>query len=159
MESITHKSAKSVFDLLVATFNDKEFKFYTDEERMAVCLQLATDDLPIALVAEVDETRQLLRMVSVFPFQFPKERRIEGAIAAGMTNFHLFTGSFDYDYTEGNIKFRLTSSFFNSVISRDVILSMLGRTFTTCDEYNDKLCNLANGKMSLSQYLDLFDED
>ena len=36
---------------------------------------------------------------------------------------------------------------------------MIGRAFTTIEDYGVKLMKLANGQMTLDQYVDLFDEE
>lgn len=152
------KNAKIMYDMICNTLREKNLKFIDFEDTRTVMLQIEAE-FPMNLMAQVDEERQLIRLISLLPVEFPEDKRIDGAIAAGMTNFNMFVGSFDFDYERGRTAFRMTASFLNSVISPDVILSLVGRSVTMLDDYGTKLCKLAEGQMSIEQYLDMFDED
>lgn len=159
MENANQKNAQIVFDMISETLKARNLKFVKPEGQKSVYLQVAADEMTIGLLIDVDEDRQLIRMISMLPFEFPKEKLIEGAIATSMTDFNMFDGSFDFNYEKGAVTFRITTSFLNSVISPAVCLSMIGRAFTTIEDYGIKLMKLANGQMTLDQYVDLFDEE
>ena len=69
-------------------------------------------------------------------------------------NNNLVDGCFDYDLSDGTIIFRMTNSYLESEVSRELFEYMLFLSFTTVDEYNDKLMMLSKGLISLAQFLE-----
>ena len=112
------------------------------------------EDLPMDFIVRFDPEYQIIRLQSLLPFKMSEDKRVEGAIATNTINFMLADGSFDYDFGDGAIAFRLTSSFRNSLIDDDLLAYMIDVSCHTIDEYNDQLLMLSKGKLKLS---DMFD--
>ena len=63
-------------------------------------------------------------------------------------NNSLVDGSFDYNYLTGHIVFRMTSSYRESLVGKELFEYMLYCSCFTVDEYNDKFLMIAKSDMS-----------
>ena len=102
----------------------------------------------------IDAERQLVRLLSLLPFQMNSDKRVEGALATCIINYLLADGSFDFDLDEGHIMFRLTASFRESLLGEELFKYMVSIACHTIDKYNDQLSDLNDGKISLEQFLE-----
>ena len=84
----------------------------------------------------------------------PEDKRVDGAIAVCAANYGLVDGSFDYDLRDGEIRFRLTSSYRESALSEDLFEYMIMVSAATVDQYNDKFFMIAKGIMTVQQFLE-----
>ena len=112
------------------------------------------DDLPMGFMLNIDAERELIRLLSPIPVTFEDDKRLEGAIATSQINYRIADGSFDYNYKKGTVIFRLTSSYIDSLISKDLLEYMVGVAGYTIDEYNDKLVMLAKGELPLEAFFE-----
>lgn len=103
--------------MIISTLESQDFNFQKSDEDMRVAFQIETDNLPVVISVVTDVERQLIRIVAGYSIVFPEDKRVDGAIAACVTNRNLVAGGFDYDYESGEIVFRISSSFAGSVIS------------------------------------------
>ena len=132
--------------------DSKGLKYEKHPEDLVVTLTMHGEDIPMPMVLNVDAKRDLVRLISLIPVVFEGDKRIEGAIATSMLNYRIADGSFDFDYAKGRVMFRLTSSYTDSLISKDLLEYMEGVSCYTIDDYNDKLFMLAKGNLSLEAF-------
>ncbi len=138
--------------------DDERIVFSTDdfiekhEDDLVVTFILGGDDIPMQFVLNVDSDRQLIRLLSPIPVTFEGDKRIEGAIATCQANYRIADGSFDFDFKQGRILFRMTSSYIDSLISKDVFEYMVAVASYTVDEYNDKFFMLAKGQLPIEEF-------
>lgn len=116
MEKLDIKIAQNVYDMIISTLKSQDYKFL-QPDNLKVAFQIETDDTPIVFSVVIDAERQLIRMIAGYSITFPKERRIDGAIATCSTNCNLVAGGFDFDYETGSVVFRISASFAGSIIS------------------------------------------
>ena len=148
------KSAQNVYKTLCAMLDEKELKYEKHEDDLVVTFFLGGDDIPMQFVLNVDSERQLIRLLSPIPVTFEGDKCKEAAIAACQVNYRIADGSFDFDYKKGRILFRMTSSYIDSLISKDVFEYMVAVASYTVDEYNDKFFMLAKGQIPLEVFFD-----
>lgn len=146
------KNAKSEFDTLCKMLDEKELKYDKFEKDLVVSFIMSGEDIPMQIIINVDSDRQLIRLMSPIPVTFEGDKRIEGAIATCQANYKMADGSFDYDYANGKIAFRMTSSYIDSLISEDVFEYMVAIACATVDRYNDKFLMLAKGMMKIEDF-------
>lgn len=146
------KNAKNVYNTLCEMLDDIKFHYEKHEEDLVVTFTVTGDDLPMRFVLNVDAERELIRLISPIPVVFEGEKRLDGAIATCQVNYRLADGSFDYDYKAGKILFRMTSSFMDSLISKDLFEYMVAVSSHTIDEFNDKFLMLAKGALSVKDF-------
>ena len=145
--------AKRVYATIIASMDAQNLKYTRDDENLRVNLTFSTDDLDVSLRFFVDENRQLVRLLSFLPGSFPEDKRVEGAVATCIANHGMVDGSFDYDFSDGEIVFKLVNSYRDSDISTEVVAYMLRVALGMVDQYNDRFRDVADGSMSLGEFL------
>ncbi|MDE7394583.1 MAG: YbjN domain-containing protein [Clostridiales bacterium] len=146
------KNAQNVYNTLCEMLDDKDLHYDKHTEDLVVTFTMRGDDLPMQFVVNIDAERQLVRVLSPLPVTFEDDKRVEGAIATSQINYRLADGSFDYDYAKGRVLFRMTSSFTDSLLSKDLFEYMIAVATYTVDDYNDKLFMLAKGQMPIEEF-------
>ena len=73
-----------------------------------------------------------------------------------MVNFSLADGSFDFDRLRGRLRFRVTSGYYDSLLGKEALYRMLAYALVITDEYNDKLFDVALGRLTVSRFAELF---
>lgn len=148
------KQAKDVFNALCTMLDERSWHYKKDEANLTISCGAQGDDLPIELYVKVDIKRQLVSLLSRMPFTVPEERRTALAVAVSKANYGLVDGSFDYNYLNGNIVFRLTSSYRESLIGKEMLEYMIFCSCYTIDEYNDKFLAVTKNDMTLDEILE-----
>ena len=74
-------------------------------------------------------------------------------MAVCVANYGLINGSFDYDLSDGEIRFRLVSSYRESILSEALFNYMIVVSAGTVDDYNDKFLMVSNGMMSAEDFI------
>ena len=153
-EEINMKNAKEVFDTLVKALNDLDWTFKKNEDDLVIISAVKGDDIPIEFIVKVNPKNEVVQFLSKLPFNMPEDKRVDGAIAVCVANYGLVDGSFDYDLRDGEILFRLTSSYRESTLSEDLFEYMIMVAASTVDQYNDKFFMIAKGMMTVQQFLE-----
>ena len=147
------KSAHNVYNSLCKMLDEKGFRYQKHEEDLVITFGVSGEDLPMHFVLNIDAKWELIRLMSLIPVVFEEDKRIIGAIATSQANYSLADGSFDYDFTDGKVLFRMTSSYADSLISPDLFAYMMAIAYQIVEEYNDQFLALANGSMSIEQFI------
>ena len=105
------KLAKKTFDSLCAALDAEGYSYRMDEDCQTVFWSVKGDDLPMDLVAQVQEEPQLVVLRSRLPVAFPKDKRKEAAIVVGLINNDIVDGNFDFDIKTGALYFKMSNSF------------------------------------------------
>lgn len=136
----------------------RKLKYTVEEEteqRAHIRIHFTGEDIPMTLHLILRADRQLASVYSVMPFLISEEHRNDAAIAVAAANHGLIDGSFDLNLKNGEIRFRLTSCFIESVLSEPLFSYLMFVSAETVDRYNDRFMALNNGDMSLEEFLQL----
>ena len=147
------KQAQAVYKALCDMLDDHDWHYEKDESELSISCGARGDDLPIELRIRVDAQRKLVTLLSQMPFDVPENRRKALAVAVSEANSTMVDGNFDYNYLTGKIIFRMTTSFLDSLIGKELFEYMLSCACYTIDEYNDKFLMVAMKEMSVEQIL------
>lgn len=148
------KVAKTVYNMLCDTFTENKVKYARHDDELVVSFEFTGEDIPMDFVARVDAQKQLIVFNSWLPFSFGEDKRLQGAIATNQINYALSDGSFDYNYETGEVLFRMTTSFRDSLIAGEAIMYMLVCAVTIVDKYNDKLLMVAKGAVDIDKFIE-----
>ena len=149
------KQAKEVYKTLCTRLDEHNWRYEKDEENLKIHCGAQGDDLPMEIYIEVDKKRQLVSLLSPMPFTVPENRRSGIAVAVSMANYGMVDGSFDFDYLTGRLLFRMTTSYRESIIGKELFTYMLMCSCITIDRYNDKFLVVAKQDMTVEQILEL----
>lgn len=146
--------AKANFATLCQIFEEHDWRFDKDESELTIDCHAQGEDLPISVRVCVSEEMQLAILFSYLPFEVPKEKRLEMAVAVSFVNSMLIDGNFAYNINSGDIIFRMTNSFADSNLGTKAFTYMLLCSFETIDEFNDKFLMLAKGILTIDDFIE-----
>ncbi len=147
------KQAQATFQTLCNMLDSINWNYEKDEEELKIRTHARGDDLPMDVRITVDPDRELVILLSPLPFSIGEEKRSEVAVAISCINLGIVNGSFDYNYLTGDVFFRITSSFMESLIGPEMFHYLMGVSFQTIDEYNDKILMVSKGNMSIPEII------
>ena len=149
------EQATAVFRSVCNVLDGYEWKYDADTDKLTIRLKLSGDDLPMDFVIRVLEKQQVISILSFMPTNMPEDKRIGGAIATTIVTNKLADGSFDYDFMENTVTFRITASFLDSLISEELVDYLIRTACSTVDEYNHHFDALAKGTMTLDELFEI----
>ena len=150
------QNAENMFNTICNMLNSINFKYDTgrrDEDYVITCT-VNGDDIPMKMLIYVRPEREIVSLFSPMPFMTPEDKRVEMAMAVAVANYGIIDGSFDYDLNDGEIRFRLTASYIESLLGEELFKYMLFVSANTVDRYNDRFMMLAKGAMTLDQFVE-----
>lgn len=146
------QQAKNIYDLIVKTLKADDIKYTEVDagENYRFRIQFTGEDLPMDLNLFVDTKRQLMRLISYFPFHAPKEKFQDLALAVAIVNYRLNCGCFNLDLGDGSMSFCMNAIFKGSMISADIVRTLLWTSLNTIEKYNDKFFMISKGLMKVT---------
>lgn len=153
-EEMNMQKAKEVYATLVRMLDTRGWKYEKHEDDLLIKSGIRGDDLPVEFIVFVKPRNEVVQFISSLPFNMPEDKRVDGAIAVSVANYGLVDGSFDYDLRDGEIRYRLTSSYRESTLGEDLFEYMIMVAASTVDRYNDKFFMLAKGMMTVQQFIE-----
>ena len=152
------KQANRAYNTLCTMLDNRNWKYEKKEEDLKITCTAKGDDLPIDILIEIDVERSLICFYSYLGVKTSSDKRGKMALAVNMINSSIIDGSFDYNILNGNLLFRLTSSFKNSLISENAFEYIIYISCSTVDQYNDKLDSLAKGDYTIEELYKFINE-
>ena len=153
MSEIKMERAKKVYATLCEALDERNWKYEKVDDELLVHFTVNGDDLPMQYIIFADVDRQLLRLLSPLPFDMAEDKRIDGAIATCHATYELMDGSFDYDLSNGEIAFRMTSAFLDNELPVSTIQYMIDFAGYAVDKFNDKFFALNKGFLTIEKFL------
>ena len=146
--------ANEVYAKLCAALDARDWTYEKKEEDLVILLHVNGEDIPMPFILHIDADRSLIRFTSPMMFKMPEDKRVDGAIAACAASFGLADGSFDYDFMDGTIAFRMTATYRDSDIGEMLLQYLISCASRTVDRYNDKFLMLSMGKIGVDAFFD-----
>lgn len=153
-EEMNMPKAREVFSTIVSMLDNLGWKYEKHEEKLLIKSGVKGEDLPVEFIVIVKPRNEVVQFLSAMPFNMPEDKRVDGAIAVCAANYGLIDGSFDYDLRDGEIRFRLTTSYCDSTLGEELFKYMIMVSASTIDQYNDKFFMIAKGMMTVQQFLE-----
>lgn len=147
-------TGKELYELFKKHLDARNFKYEPHDDEMHIVLTVHGDDLPQPTVIRVMDDRSVVQIISPIPCKMPEDKRVDGAIAVSVANYGMINGCFDYDFSDGEIRFRVAAGFRGAEFTDETIFYLLAIAFQTTDKYNDKFFMLAKGLLSLEQFIE-----
>lgn len=153
-EEMNMQKAKQVFATMIRMLDTRGWHYEKHEDDLLIKSGIRGDDLPIEFIVVVKPQQQIVQFLSRLPFSIPEDKRVDAALAVCVANYGLVDGSFDYNLSDGDITFRLNSSYRESTLGEDLFEYIIMCAAATVDNYNDKFFMLAKGMMTVQQFLE-----
>ncbi len=148
------KKAREVYEYLCNMCDKKELKYSRFDDELTITFDYSGEDLPMSFVLYVEQQRQYIGLLSRLPFSTPKDQMVEIALAVTAINYKMPDGQFDFDIEEGEITFRMTSSYRESLLSEEVFMYMIGWALGMVEKYNDQFFMLGKGAIDIKDFLE-----
>ena len=154
MADVNMTKAKEVYNTLISMLDERDWQYDKFEDDLLIKSGIRGDDLPVEFFVIVNPRNEVVQFISKLPFNMPEDKRVDGAIAVCAANYGLVDGSFDYDISDGEIRYRLTSSYRESILGKDLFEYMILVASRTVDDYNDKFFMIAKNMLTIQQFLE-----
>lgn len=152
-DDISAKLAIGNYKELCAMLDEHKWKYEKDDDKLKITCTARGDDLPIHVVIKINTDMEIVALHSFMPFTVPQDKRNAIAIAVSCVNNKIVDGSFDYNYTGGELLFRMTSSYKGSLLDKEMFAYMLFVSCKTVDDYNDKFYEICRQDMTADQII------
>ncbi len=159
MNENERKQAQNIYNTICDMLDAREFNYTKHDDDLAISLTMRGEDIPMDIVIMVLEDKQIVRFISPMPFTVPEDKRAEMAVAVCVANCGLYSGSFDYNFPSGEIRFRITTSYKESILGKELFDYMLMVCAFMSDTYNDRFMMLSKGMISLDRFIEMEDEN
>ena len=136
-------------------FDKRQWKYKKEQdgEDLVLTFGVRGDDIPMKFIVAFDADRQLIRLLSMLPFDVSEQSRGILAVATSYVNYMMSDGVFCLDLDDGTICFKYTSSYRNCLIGEELFEYMLDLSITMVDEFNDQFLMLDKGMLTLEDFL------
>ncbi len=159
MSENMNNDEQNVFELLCSYMDENDIKYDRKDEDNAVFLGVNGDDLPMGFGIRVIDGAEIIKIYSPLPIVFKDDKKVDGALATCFINFKLAFGSFQFNYKDGTVLFVMSNSYAGSLLSKSIFHYIIGAAISVVDRYNDRLAEIANGDMSLEEFVKSCSED
>ncbi len=154
MAEVNMTKAREVYRTLLKMLDAKDWKYERHDKDLLITSGCRGEDLPVEFLIRIAPQQEVIDFRSRLPFEVPEDKRVEAAVAVCVANYRMVQGSFDYDITDGEIGFRLTSCYRDSIIGTDLLEYLMMVGISTVDRYNDKFFMLTKGVLTLEQFIE-----
>ena len=145
--------AKNTFDNLCQWLKEDDWKFDTDEDHLLVTFGAVGDDLTMNLAVQINTELMIVSVYNYFDFEIPQNKRTAMALAICAANERLHDGNFDLNLANGSMLFRMTCSFRESLLGKELMRYLVVTSCTTTDNFNDKFYDFVNDKISFEELM------
>lgn len=145
--------AQPMYDLLCKALDEWNWHYQKDEEKSLVHFRVNGDSIPVNMFMFIDSDRKLIRVLSPLSFEMSEDKRLEGALAVAHASYGMTDGSFDYDFADGQISFRMAHTYRDCRMETAAIDYMIDCSVAMVDKYSAKFLALNKGLLSLEDFL------
>ena len=125
----------SPFPTIIEHFRKYEWNFTQDEERPILRMGFAGDNGEWRCAAGVERDETQFAFYSILPARAAIHVRPAVAELVTRINYGLFTGGFEMDWTDGEIRMKTSVLFYGKELPDKMIHQVVGLNLTTMDEY------------------------
>ena len=145
--------ARNVYYKLCSSLDRRGWNYRREDDELAVVFGVNGDGFGAQFLIIIDAEKELIRLLSPLTFNFDDDKKVEAAIACCVASYKMVDGSFDCDFADGKVSFRMTASFKNSIISEDLFDYMIDCSCAMVEKYNGKFAAINNGDLSIQDFI------
>lgn len=153
-EEMNEISAKRVYDTLCTALDEIELKYDKKEDDLAIYFIMQGEDIPMDFIIQVHQKPAIVHLISPLPFKIEEEKIPQIAMAVCAANNALLNGAFDLDMQMKRISFRMSLSYYDSLLGKENLKKMVGASVGMTDDFNDMFLMLNKGMISLDNFLE-----
>lgn len=149
-KAVASKWYKTMCNML----DDRGWTYDKDEEKFKISCKADGDNGVLDIRMYLDAERELAITWIFLDMHVPEEMRGTIADAVNVINYCLIHGAFDFGQEKGNLLYRCTSSYRDSVVSEDWFNYLLGVSCSSADLYMEKLRRVVKGYLTVDELYD-----
>ena len=146
--------ATEVFNGFRKALDERGWTYNADAEKKRIEFDVRGNDLDMNIDISIYSDRNLFMLLSRLPFNFPEDKRFDGAIATTVLNYNLNYGNFDLNMKNGSVFFRISQIFPDTVSGAGLYSDVIDNALGTVDKHNDELFMISKGVVSLDKFME-----
>ena len=160
MDNEKLKLAKQNYELIKSALDEMDIRYDKNDDDFLVSFyfidkELCNSDFTIRVLPE----QKLIKMTGKMELDISKDKNniLALAIATSYLNYLYNEGSWDFNYYDNYLGVRLTTNYWDSLLSKDVIQNLMGYANGMIDDDARDLMKLNNGSLSIEDFLKKYD--
>lgn len=145
------KDSVIMYRRLSDALDDLGWKYERDDMRLKINTSINCGGQTLNASVQMDDNKKLIYCYTQLNFEVEEEFRKAFSQGVCMVNMLIRNGSFDFSPKSGKCAFRMTSSYRDSIVGKEVLQYILLVATKIIDLYNAKLFMLATGKITLDE--------
>ena len=149
-------AANALYKTLCQTLNNMGWKYSREEEKFIVRTSAVGDTpkngMDIKIMIKIDAEREVMYLKSPMQFEIPAHARDTIGKAVILANYSMLNGSFEFDFSDGYLAFKMVVPYMDSIISEAVCKYMIILSCSMTDKFNDKFQALAEARMTIDEF-------
>lgn len=131
----------------------EKIEYLKDEKNLKISFSV-NKYLKADFVFKINSEKMLVSLISKIPYIVKQDKIEDLAAAVCFINNFTANGCFDFDINTGEMLFRMTNNFLESLIGEEVYEYMIDCSINMLIEYSEQLILLARGSISLDEFVD-----
>lgn len=145
-----------MFKQILQYFDAQQWKYHFPEDKESVAiLGIRTENGRFHGILDVLEQEKKIIFFSIYPVYVPQNLRSQIAELLLRINYILFTGSFEMDFEDGEIRLKTSLFCDDCKITEKVIDHLIQGNIITMDIYFELINSFITEKLSLSEAIEI----
>ena len=145
-------AANALYKTLCQTLDKMQWTYSKEEEKFTIRTSAIGRKMSLKIMIRIDAERQVMYLKSPMPFEIPPHVRDTIGKAVVYANYSMLNGSFEFDFSDGYLAFKMVIPYMDSIISEEVCKYMFVLSCSMTDKFIDKFQALAEGRMTLDEF-------
>ena len=147
------QDAVRTYQTLCKYLDSQNWAYDKDEDRLVTHFRVNGGEKPMHFVVLVDAERALVRVMSMLPYKI--QNHIEDvSCAVVQANYKMVSGSFDFNYKEGLILYKISASYEGGVqLGEGVFEYLIDVGIGTVFDFTDEFWMIEKEEISLEEFM------
>ena len=133
MDKNTKKAAQRELACICAALDERGWEYDKDKENYALGFMSDGKDMRFSITVKLNPDLKIVSVFVTLPFLVPEDKEGQLAVALSLINGEIVHGSFELDKPAGRILFRISTSYLDSTLDKDVYFYLIAAAFGTAD--------------------------
>ncbi len=142
------------YKVMCSMLDQKGWTYEKDEEKFKISCEAEGENGELDIRMYLDDERELAVTWVFLDLSVPEEMRETMAHAVNVVNYCLVHGAYDFNQQKGNLLFRCTSSYRDSILSEEWFEYLLDVACSSADSYMSKFRRLVKGYLTVDELYD-----
>ncbi len=134
--------------------DNKGWTYDREEEKFKISCKAEGENGVLDIRMYLDDERDLAVVWVFIDLHVPEEMRETMAHAVNIVNYILVHGAYDFNQEKGNLLYRCTSSYRDSIVSEEWFRYLLDVSCSSADTYIEKFRRVIKGYLTLDELYD-----